>query len=561
MHATIPSMETPPTSVGRMWSVVTIYYVFFHLTQANETYIYHLERMATGPECFTNNHCREEDNDDLPQEQAQNQPRRDTARPHRSGYDCEFVEKPPDTFPQTHCPICLLVLHEPQQLNCCGNSFCEACIKRVRRKRGACPSCNEANFISFPDKRLKRSLYDFRIYCCHQGDGCVWKGPLRELDSHLNLRPSPQGRLDGCPFTEVECVHCRNVFQRRRCKDHESDSCLKRPYTCQHCRYSATFEDVTENHLPTCPLLPVACPNCQLVLEYQEMEHHVDQDCPLTPISCDFHTVGCPAQIARKDMPSHVRCDLDQHRVLLKEHMATHPGEDRSTYVPLLVKLVDMYKELEGKKGQVNQRNQNIFLVFLLALLVLSLFLAGIAGQALMLAIGTQLATDILANITRYFHTVSKSNTVQFTMPDFEKHRRAGDKWFSPSFYTHNRGYRMCLGVRANGCGPGLGTHVSVLAYLMPGAFDDELQWPFRGKVTVTLCNQVSGKSSDYTHTIDYAQVSDPAIIQRVTTGGKAAKGCGVYSFIAHSELRCNTNSQSQYLKNGSLIFRVKVTT
>ena len=93
----------------------------------------------------------------------------------------------------------------------------------------------------------------------------------------------------------------------------------------------------------------------------------------------------------------------------------------------------------------------------------------------------------------------------------------------------------------------------------MPGAFDDELQWPFHGKVTVTLCNQVSEKN-DYTRIFDYAQISDPDIVQRVTTDGKLAKGFGFYSFIAHSELHYNTNSQSQYLKNGSLIFRVKVT-
>ena len=171
-------------------------------------------------------------------------------------------------------------------------------------------------------------------------------------------------------------------------------------------------------------------------------------------------------------MPSHVRYDLDQHRALLKEHMATHPGEDthsgegRSTYVPLLMKLVDMYKELEGERELVKERNQvQLFLFFLLPLLVHDLFVAGSTGPALVL--GSLLAMAALAkltNITRYFPTLARSNTVQFTLPEFEKHKSAGDEWYSPSFYTHNRGYRMCLEVCANGFGRCLGTHVSVFA-------------------------------------------------------------------------------------------------
>ena len=48
----------------------------------------------------------------------------------------------------------------------------------------------------------------------------------------------------------------------------------------------------------------------------------------------------------------------------------------------------------------------------------------------------------------------------------------------------------MCLEVYANGCGEEKGTHLSVLVKMVHGEFDDQLKWPFRGKVFVKLLNQ-----------------------------------------------------------------------
>jgi len=42
-----------------------------------------------------------------------------------------------------------------------------------------------------------------------------------------------------------------------------------------------------------------------------------------------------------------------------------------------------------------------------------------------------------------------------FTMTDFEQHKKDGDDWFSPPFYSHAGGYKMGLSVDANGHGSG----------------------------------------------------------------------------------------------------------
>ena len=70
------------------------------------------------------------------------------------GYTCTFVEKPQSKF-QSECPICLLVLRKPNQVSCCGYV--------VQDDNKPCPCCNAERFDTFDDKRLKRSLYDFKV--------------------------------------------------------------------------------------------------------------------------------------------------------------------------------------------------------------------------------------------------------------------------------------------------------------------------------------------------------------------------------------------------------------
>ena len=78
-----------------------------------------------------------------------------------------------------------------------------------------------------------------------------------------------------------------------------------------------------------------------------------------------------------------------------------------------------------------------------------------------------------------------KSKGAEFTMTDFKEYQKDSEDWFSPHFYTHPNGYKMCLSVYAKGNGSGRSTHLSVFVCLMKGEFDDQLKWSFQGKITV----------------------------------------------------------------------------
>ena len=783
--------------------------------------------MATGVGPPNPNRCRDERDEDPQLEQPPVRPPRVIRQPHRGGYECEFVERPPKAV-QCECPVCLLVLREPHQVTCCGYSFCATCVKRVQEDKKPCPTCNEADFNVYSNKGLKRSLNEYRVYCCQRAEGCDWVGELLELDRHLNLQPPPEKLLVGCQFSEVDCTYCVQPFQRRYVQAHQADDCPKRPYACQHCNkyaatFKATYEEVTQNHWPVCPFFPLSCPNnCELVLQRQEVEHHMSRDCPLTLVLCDFHVVGCQARLTKRDMPSHISENLTGHMSLLQAHMMTHTGENMATYLWLMVgsiqKVVldnanirselhkaqetlqdtrdelqqsrdDLQEAREERQGtretvaeleasgisqqehneslqraieicqeenktlqqqkddlterltaseqkiqaldtqlaavddenrqlyhklqetevtmaqlektvtsqiaiqakrvekcstQLEQHQQNTTLAHrelqekiqqtstqLQATVTahkkettaaqhsfdqhkresnkklkaakdelskkltasehtmqtaLNTQQAALTQQKNELAeklsaseqkpqaaLATQQTTitkcrdenrrlqqslteqegkqleseaklmtvkdDVTRKITaseqkiqtqaatlnQHLKTLEKvtyTGTLpfEFTITEFEQHKRASDQWYSPPFYTHTHGYRMCIRVDANGCRSGKGTHLSVYGYLMRGDFDDDLQWPFQGAITIQLLNQLDD-SNHRTHTLHFTETANPMIISRVTSGERAGRGWGNATFLSHTQLGLNTDKNCQFLKDNQLKFRVSKAT
>ena len=143
-----------------------------------------------------------------------------------------------------------------------------------------------------------------------------------------------------------------------------------------------------------------------------------------------------------------------------------------------------------------------------------------------------------------------------FIMTNFSHHKDSGKKWFSPPFYSHIGGYKMCLGVVANGWGGGTGTHVSVVNHLLRGEYDDDLLWPFRGEITFQLIN---GRA-DEGHvecTTDFDDSVPDRVTCRVMEGERAPGGWGPDMFIPHPALQCNESWNTEYLcRSDSLEFR-----
>ena len=408
---------------------------------------------------------------------------------HSGGYDCEFVETPPKVV-QSECPVCLQIIQEPYQADCCGYAFCQECIKRIKANSKRCPCCMAEQFNTFEDKRLKRTLYAFKVYCTNKRQGCQWEGELRQLDDHLNSTPSREKQQEGCQFTLIKCIYGSGLFQRSDIQVHQDLHCPKRPYSCKYCKvYDSTFEDITTNHWYECGYHPVQCVNrCGKIIERQQLHTHISKYCPLAVLDCEFSHVGCKVKLPRKDMEAH-----------LVDNVVKHMSLQAVNYKEVIDRLQRENKELKEEVERLTQDLQ-------------------------------QICIPICPPV--------------FTMDKFKQRKRDNEVWYSTPFYTHHKGYKMCVGIQANSYSERKGTYTSVSIHLMKGEFDDELKWPFRGQITIRLLSQVDMDYKEFTYSFTETQSDYNAISCRPLTQEIGQVLC---DFVSHTEL------QPLYLKHDCL--------
>ena len=349
------------------------------------------------------------------------------------------------------------------------------------------------------------------------------------VPEHLNVdcEDGVNVRLNGCPFAQLQCAHCEELIPRHDITKHESDQCLQRPYSCDYCNeYSSTCQDVTENHWPVCPSRSAPCPDgCGKYLIRKELENHQINDCPLTVINCAFDYVGCEVKLARQDMESHIAENLASHMTMQALH--------HQQQLKQLHKAIDELK-LENKtmKKQLEDQNKQL--------------------------IEQQLAFKKLSTTGAISDSSSKAQTPQTSSPvanvypgalivfkNFNEHTI----WWSPPFYTHSQGYKVCLKVFPNGYHTGENVCISVYINIMKGEYDDQLQWPFRGSFRVRLLKKSSDGYAE--QTIRFHDRIHPRVSGRVVKGDKSIQGFGVDKFMPQSALF------PDYVKDNSLTFYI----
>ena len=122
----------------------------------------------------------------------------------------------------------------------------------------------------------------------------------------------------------------------------------------------------------------------------------------------------------------------------------------------------------------------------------------------------------------------------KLVMADFEEYKKDNEICYSPHFYTHPSGYKMCMEVHASGYGVSDGTHLSAFMCLMQGDFEDQLQWPFRGDIGIKMVNQ----DEDKDHIIKIAKFSSGVPCQKVTTMERSHYGQGFHDFYPLAEIQ-----------------------
>ena len=422
------------------------------------------------------------------------------ASPPSPAEDVDFVEEPSRDF---FCPVTLDILREPQQTLCCGNHISPEAVATLQKSGKPCPLCKEVNFKTLPDKFFKRKVNELKVRCPRKSVGCRWVGELAGLERHLSV-DSAEGE---CTFVEVACTYsCGLRIQRRVLDTHITTWCPQRPFKCQHCGHDATYSEITSKHYSRCEKFPLECPNeCgEKAIERRNVPSHREK-CPLEVIACEFSHAGCKAKLHRAKMANHKRQGVEEHLAMAGKTIASlqRQAETTATWVKQLV---------------------------------------------------AHLKPESLA--------IAESSSIVFIPPpaiimtNFNQHKSAGDTWYSPPFFSHIGGYKMCLRVDANGLMSGAGTHVSVFVYLMRGEYDDNLLWPFSGHITFQLLNS-RADTQHLDHRVNIDDEAIDAVAGRVTKGKRAPSGRGIANFTPHTALCFNPHHNTEYLVNDSLKFQV----
>lgn len=466
------------------------------------------------------------------------------------GYVCTCVEKPPKLF---ECALCKLILREPQLTTCCGRNACLPCVGG-QGSRNVCPFGCGSILTTVLNRHLRNEIFGLKVVCSFASRGCKWMGKLEQLESH---------EKSDCNFADIVCPRgCGVQFPRHR----------------------------SSVHSEVCERVVIACPNqCGETLERKFVAVHLKYRCGLMDVNCPFDRDGCKARIKRKDVTSHLKTRLDSHLAMVMRKSSTAEQEWKQTKQELISeqehalqqrkieietlceKIPEMQLEVQtlqhrleaaekeiGRLREMRRKfNENFQGVIAAEDVETRMYREGVA-ELNMLAREKCLGPPFPKYANHLSRTTPQTRDVHIppitiTMGNFEQLKSDEVMWYSPPFYSHREGYKMCLEVHPNGYGTSYAKSLSIFVALVKGEFDSFLEWPFSGSVTVTVLNQRKPEFHEM-HTISFDHRSGVSERQRVINGYVSHNGRGKYHFISHRLLYPRSLfPERQYLKNNCL--------
>ena len=305
------------------------------------------------------------------------------------------------------------------------------------------------------------------------------------------------------------------------------------------CRWTGTIGTL-DNHIATCQFALVPCPNkCEddkgageLHLMRKDLDNHLKTKCPKRAYECQHcGEKGTYASITedhdkvcnKKIVPCPNKgsgCPLSMERGKTKQHVRSvcDYTEVACAYESLGCGVRMLRKDAEKHKREAREKHMD-------------------------------LALDTVSSREEQHKTLSEGEAMVFKLPGYASKKEKNEIFYSPPFYTSSGGYKMCIRVDANGSGDGKGTHVSVYTELLEGRYDDQLHWPFLGTVTYELLNQLA---DDKHHSRVAVYDADDDM--------QVGSSRGFPKFLPHSSLSHDPATNTQYLLDDTLYFRVSVT-
>ena len=99
-------------------------------------------------------------------------------------------------------------------------------------------------------------------------------------------------------------------------------------------------------------------------------------------------------------------------------------------------------------------------------------------------------AKALTETVKRQEELVESSFMTSIVLHNFKTLVSKSKNWKSQTFYTHERGYNICFGARAQNVRANGSPVLLLLMYAAPGEYDDELRWPVTCTFDVEIVNK-----------------------------------------------------------------------
>jgi len=446
------------------------------------------------------------------------------------GFQYQFVSSPADWL---ICSICSYPSREPYLSGCCGQTFCKSCLEGTKKANSiteACPKCENKEFVTIPHHQANKILKSLNVFCTNKSKGCEWQGEVDAVTHHLESD-------DGCQFEDVTCPNeCGMCLQRQNMTIHVEDECVGRK-----------VDDISD-----------------LQTQVVKIKHQLTKKFEVS------------MRGIRKELQS--TNSIAVHNELLAEEELSNKLIGW-VLIPILIVLVawfirhDMNKIEESFHNKLSRLDNNLTEELVGKLQVefhMKLMEVEMAAQKRIVGLENKLQqkSDELDLVNQWFQwernityeAAKLSSGVQETIPvivkmsgykeikaDYNKNRYA---WYSVSFYTHHKGYKISLQVYVSSS-----THLKAHLYLERGPHDSQLWWPLKGHCEVKLLNQIN----DSEHYVGTGELNYNGHESYTTRENKQTTNAYMWSstsFISYKELE-NVTTTRQYLKDNTVYFRV----
>ena len=340
---------------------------------------------------------------------------------------------------------------------------------------------------------------------------------------------------------------------------------------CQFCFTTGARKFIDGQHKTECLQWPIPCPDkCGVEnIPRQDIDEH-RKICVSAVVHCEYHAMGCEYRAARGSMEKHNKENMTQHlsltRGLLdrtKQEFATTAQNLEKQHTDFVCNTKSVIADLEEKVKQVMMKNdaaEDRIIELEKQLQSLKQKEGGSQSKnCSWLPVSWKDDKNVQALTARAHNDdLIPVLPVYVKMSQFDKYRRSKARWYSDPFYSHKKGYKMCLHVKASGLGASVrDVYVSVLIHLMKGEYDDELPWPITKTFSITLLNQISDEDH-WVREACFASVPYKPIAERVTGDREIGiYGRGCFGFIAIKRIS-KIKPLCQYVKDDSIVFLIE---